>query len=119
MLSTFPWKIASCSPSFPSPEGMADPQKGLGTKLTITIQMFYIHCSNSAASNVDLEHWETETKKEEQDQMLFYRVSLADLLSRRQKEMISKGTGCDYQTRSIRCPERDFYRTITGECNNR
>lgn len=51
--------------------------------------------------------------------MLFYRVYLADLLSRRQKEMISKGTGCDYQTRSIRCPERDFYRTITGECNNR
>lgn len=51
--------------------------------------------------------------------MLVYSVSLADLLSRRQKEMISKGTGCDYQTRSIKCPERDFYRTITGECNNR
>lgn len=51
--------------------------------------------------------------------MLLYRVSLADLLSRRQKEMISRGTGCDYQTRSIKCPERDFYRTITGECNNR
>ncbi|XP_036251281.2 myeloperoxidase-like [Molothrus ater] len=45
--------------------------------------------------------------------------NVTDLLSRRQKEMISKGTGCDYQTRSIKCPERDFYRTITGECNNR
>ncbi|OWK52503.1 Myeloperoxidase [Lonchura striata] len=46
------------------------------------------------------------------------RFNVTDLLSRRQKEMISKGTGCDYQTRSIKCPERDFYRTITGECNN-
>uniref|UniRef100_A0A8C9MLI9 PERM Myeloperoxidase n=1 Tax=Serinus canaria TaxID=9135 RepID=A0A8C9MLI9_SERCA len=34
-------------------------------------------------------------------------------------EKISKDTGSDYQTRSIKCPERDFYGTITGECNNR
>lgn len=65
MLSTFPWKIAACPPNFPSPEGKADPQKGLGTKLTIPIHMFYIHSSNSAGSNVDLEHWEAETTKEE------------------------------------------------------
>ncbi|KFP87501.1 Myeloperoxidase, partial [Acanthisitta chloris] len=47
------------------------------------------------------------------------RFNVTDLLSRRHKEMISKGTGCDYQTRSIRCPKRDMYRTITGQCNNR
>lgn len=70
MLSTFPWKIASWPPNFPSPDGKADPQKGLGTKLTIPIQRVYIHSSNihssnSAGSNVDLEHWEAETTKEE------------------------------------------------------
>ncbi|NXK89326.1 PERM Myeloperoxidase, partial [Formicarius rufipectus] len=47
------------------------------------------------------------------------RFNVTDLLSRRQKEMISKGTGCDFQTRRIKCPKQDLYRTITGECNNR
>lgn len=65
MLSTFPWKIALCPASFPSSEGKADPQKDLGTKLTILIQMFYIHSANSVGSNVDLEHREAKTTKEE------------------------------------------------------
>ncbi|NWU98616.1 PERM Myeloperoxidase, partial [Upupa epops] len=47
------------------------------------------------------------------------RFNITDLLDRRQKEMISRETGCDYQTRSIKCPEHDTYRTFTGECNNR
>ncbi|NXI64251.1 PERE peroxidase, partial [Anseranas semipalmata] len=47
------------------------------------------------------------------------RFNVTDLLDRKQKEMISKETGCDYQIRSIKCPEDDIYRTITGECNNR
>ncbi|XP_040543511.1 myeloperoxidase isoform X2 [Gallus gallus] len=47
------------------------------------------------------------------------RFNITDLLDRKQKEMISKETGCDYQIRSIKCPEDDTYRTITGECNNR
>lgn len=46
-------------------------------------------------------------------------VALADLLDRKQKEMIAKETGCDYQIHSIKCPEHGIYRTITGECNNR
>lgn len=49
--------------------------------------------------------------------MLFCMVSFADLLDRKQKEMISRETGCDCH--SIKCPEDDIYRTITGECNNR
>ncbi|KFO74535.1 Eosinophil peroxidase, partial [Cuculus canorus] len=47
------------------------------------------------------------------------RFNVTDLLDRKQKDMISKETGCDYQTRSIKCPEHDMYRTSTGECNNR
>ncbi|XP_008940061.1 PREDICTED: myeloperoxidase-like, partial [Merops nubicus] len=47
------------------------------------------------------------------------RFNVTDLLDRRQKDMISKETGCDYQVRSIKCPDNDIYRTITGECNNR
>ncbi|NXP22749.1 PERM Myeloperoxidase, partial [Scytalopus superciliaris] len=47
------------------------------------------------------------------------RFNVTDLLSRKQKEMIFRGTGCDFQTRSIKCPKQDLYRTITGECNNR
>ncbi|NXC35844.1 PERM Myeloperoxidase, partial [Campylorhamphus procurvoides] len=47
------------------------------------------------------------------------RFNVTDLLSRRHKEMISRGTGCDSQTRSMKCPKQDVYRTITGECNNR
>ncbi|NXK41432.1 PERM Myeloperoxidase, partial [Piprites chloris] len=47
------------------------------------------------------------------------RFNVTDLLSRKQKEMISRGTGCDSQTRPIKCPKQDIYRTITGECNNR
>ncbi|NWI88223.1 PERM Myeloperoxidase, partial [Pitta sordida] len=47
------------------------------------------------------------------------RFNVTDLLSRKQKEMISRGTGCDSQTYSIKCPKGDVYRTITGECNNR
>lgn len=45
--------------------------------------------------------------------------NLTDVLSKKQKEMISKMTGCDYQIRPITCPESSPYRTITGECNNR
>ncbi|KFQ16207.1 Myeloperoxidase, partial [Leptosomus discolor] len=48
-----------------------------------------------------------------------WRFNITDLLDSKQKEMISKETGCDYQIRSIKCPEHDIYRTITGECNNR
>ncbi|KAJ7417387.1 myeloperoxidase [Pitangus sulphuratus] len=47
------------------------------------------------------------------------RFNVTDLLSRKQKDMISRGTGCDSQTLPIRCPKQDIYRTITGECNNR
>ncbi|XP_052660873.1 eosinophil peroxidase-like [Harpia harpyja] len=48
-----------------------------------------------------------------------WRLNVTDLLDQKQKEMISKETGCDYQIRSIKCPNHDIYRTITGECNNR
>ncbi|NWH60685.1 PERE peroxidase, partial [Geococcyx californianus] len=48
-----------------------------------------------------------------------WRNNITDLLDRKQKDVISKETGCDYQTRSIKCPKQDTYRTITGECNNR
>ncbi|NXI94015.1 PERM Myeloperoxidase, partial [Psophia crepitans] len=48
-----------------------------------------------------------------------WKFNVTDLLDRKQKEMISKETGCDYQIRSIKCPKHDIYRTITGECNNR
>ncbi|XP_027752106.1 myeloperoxidase-like [Empidonax traillii] len=47
------------------------------------------------------------------------RFNITDLLSRRQKNMISRGTGCYSQTLPIKCPKQDVYRTITGECNNR
>ncbi|XP_051665545.1 myeloperoxidase-like [Manacus candei] len=47
------------------------------------------------------------------------RFNVTDLLSRKQKEMIFRGTGCYSQTRPIKCPKQDIYRTITGECNNR
>ncbi|NXJ69749.1 PERE peroxidase, partial [Rostratula benghalensis] len=47
------------------------------------------------------------------------RLNITDLLSRKQKEVISRETGCDYQLRSIKCPKGDIYRTITGDCNNR
>ncbi|NXD81650.1 PERM Myeloperoxidase, partial [Halcyon senegalensis] len=47
------------------------------------------------------------------------RCNVTDLLGRKQKAMIVKETGCDYQIRSIKCPKYDTYRTITGECNNR
>ncbi|XP_060622999.2 myeloperoxidase-like [Anolis sagrei] len=44
--------------------------------------------------------------------------NLTDVLTRKQKETISKVTGCDYVTRPITCPQNNPYRTITGECNN-
>ncbi|XP_017679519.1 PREDICTED: myeloperoxidase-like [Lepidothrix coronata] len=47
------------------------------------------------------------------------RFNVTDLLSRKQKEMIFRVTGCYSQTRPIKCPKQDIYRTITGECNNR
>ncbi|NXJ82484.1 PERM Myeloperoxidase, partial [Trogon melanurus] len=47
------------------------------------------------------------------------RFNVTDLLDRKQRNMIIRGTGCDYQVRSIKCPKNDTYRTITGECNNR
>ncbi|XP_067393757.1 myeloperoxidase-like [Emydura macquarii macquarii] len=47
------------------------------------------------------------------------KFNITDVLSRKQKEIISKATGCDYQIRSIQCPKNSIYRTITGECNNR
>ncbi|XP_074869603.1 myeloperoxidase-like isoform X2 [Carettochelys insculpta] len=45
--------------------------------------------------------------------------NLTDILTKKQKEIISKATGCEYQVRSIRCPKNSIYRTITGVCNNR
>ncbi|XP_054857793.1 eosinophil peroxidase-like [Eublepharis macularius] len=45
--------------------------------------------------------------------------NITDMLSDREKEIISRATGCDYLTRPMRCPETNPYRTITGECNNR
>ncbi|NXY48386.1 PERM Myeloperoxidase, partial [Ceuthmochares aereus] len=48
-----------------------------------------------------------------------WRFNVTDLLDRKQRDILSKETGCDYQTRSIKCPEQDMYRTTTGECNNR
>ncbi|NWX15910.1 PERE peroxidase, partial [Aegotheles bennettii] len=48
-----------------------------------------------------------------------WRFNVTDLLDAKQKELISRETGCDYQVHSIKCPENDIYRTITGECNNR
>nr|XP_016854566.1 PREDICTED: myeloperoxidase isoform X2 [Anolis carolinensis] len=45
--------------------------------------------------------------------------NLTDVLTSKQKETISKATGCDYVTRPISCPLNSPYRTITGECNNR
>ncbi|XP_009868108.1 PREDICTED: LOW QUALITY PROTEIN: myeloperoxidase-like, partial [Apaloderma vittatum] len=47
------------------------------------------------------------------------RFNVTDLLDRKQRNMIIKWTGCDYQVRSIKCPKHDTYRTISGECNNR
>ncbi|XP_030392889.1 myeloperoxidase-like [Gopherus evgoodei] len=47
------------------------------------------------------------------------KFNITDVLSRKQKAIISKATGCDYQIRSIKCPTSSIYRTITGECNNR
>ncbi|NXY89626.1 PERE peroxidase, partial [Alcedo cyanopectus] len=46
-------------------------------------------------------------------------VNVTDVLDKNQTAMILKETGCSYQTRSIKCPKKDTYRTITGECNNR
>ncbi|KAM6338097.1 eosinophil peroxidase-like [Alca torda] len=48
-----------------------------------------------------------------------WRFNVTDLLDRKQKEVISKETGCDYQISCTKCPKGDIYRTITGECNNR
>ncbi|KAM9370675.1 eosinophil peroxidase-like [Phaethornis superciliosus] len=48
-----------------------------------------------------------------------WRFNVTDVLSRKQKKMISKETGCASQTHSIKCPKSDKYRTISGECNNR
>uniref|UniRef100_A0A8C8SDE3 Lactoperoxidase n=1 Tax=Pelusios castaneus TaxID=367368 RepID=A0A8C8SDE3_9SAUR len=45
--------------------------------------------------------------------------NITDVLTRKQKEMIARATGCDSQFRSIKCPKNSIYRTITGECNNR
>ncbi|NXI56133.1 PERM Myeloperoxidase, partial [Chloroceryle aenea] len=47
------------------------------------------------------------------------RSNITDLLDRNQKAILLKGTGCAYQVHSIKCPKRDIYRSITGECNNR
>ncbi|XP_061460712.1 myeloperoxidase-like [Rhineura floridana] len=53
-------------------------------------------------------------------QMVWHRpFNITDVLSSKQKEMITRATGCDYLIRPIRCPMDSPYRTITGECNNR
>ncbi|XP_070802404.1 eosinophil peroxidase-like [Pituophis catenifer annectens] len=46
-------------------------------------------------------------------------LNVTDILSKQQKETLSRKTGCDYVIRPIRCPLYSPYRTITGECNNR
>ncbi|KFU91568.1 Myeloperoxidase, partial [Chaetura pelagica] len=75
--------------------------------------------TRSAARAAD--YWETTLKllKAKLRLSVKRRFNVTDILNRKQKELISKETGCDYQVRSIKCPEDDTYRTITGECNNR
>ncbi|KAJ6655701.1 hypothetical protein lerEdw1_004754 [Lerista edwardsae] len=46
-------------------------------------------------------------------------MSLADVLTGHQKEVMSRATGCDYVVRPMSCSQKGPYRTITGECNNR
>lgn len=43
----------------------------------------------------------------------------ADVLTPAQLSLLSKSSGCAYQDVGVTCPERDKYRTITGQCNNR
>ncbi|KAM5216021.1 myeloperoxidase isoform 1-T1 [Hipposideros larvatus] len=45
--------------------------------------------------------------------------NVTDVLTPAQLNLLSKSSGCAYQDVGITCPERDKYRTITGQCNNR
>ncbi|NXD12300.1 PERE peroxidase, partial [Nothocercus nigrocapillus] len=45
--------------------------------------------------------------------------NVTDLLDSKQKEMISKETGCYSRIYSIKCRDDGIYRTFSGECNNR
>ncbi|XP_074198835.1 myeloperoxidase isoform X3 [Camelus bactrianus] len=45
--------------------------------------------------------------------------NVTDVLTPVQLNLLSKTSGCAYQDLAVRCPEKDKYRTITGQCNNR
>uniref|UniRef100_A0A8D1HGU0 Myeloperoxidase n=1 Tax=Sus scrofa TaxID=9823 RepID=A0A8D1HGU0_PIG len=45
--------------------------------------------------------------------------NVTDVLTPVQMNLLSKTSGCAYQDLGVRCPEKDKYRTITGQCNNR
>ncbi|NWS77972.1 PERE peroxidase, partial [Crotophaga sulcirostris] len=45
--------------------------------------------------------------------------NVTDLLSPAQMERIFKASGCDQQEKKMTCDTSHWYRTITGECNNR
>lgn len=41
------------------------------------------------------------------------------MLTPAQLNLLSKTSGCAHQDLGVSCPEKDKYRTITGQCNNR
>ncbi|XP_072815050.1 myeloperoxidase-like [Vicugna pacos] len=45
--------------------------------------------------------------------------NVTDVLTPVQLNLLSKTSGCAYQDLAVRCPKKDKYRTITGQCNNR
>uniref|UniRef100_A0A7N4NNA2 Myeloperoxidase n=1 Tax=Sarcophilus harrisii TaxID=9305 RepID=A0A7N4NNA2_SARHA len=45
--------------------------------------------------------------------------NITDVLTPPQLEFLSKASGCAYQDVGVKCENKDNYRTITGECNNR
>ena len=47
------------------------------------------------------------------------RLTLADVLTPAQLNLLSVSSGCAYQDVGVTCPQNDTYRTITGHCNNR
>ncbi|NP_001301115.1 myeloperoxidase precursor [Capra hircus] len=47
------------------------------------------------------------------------RFNVTDVLTPAQLNLLSKTSGCAHQDLGVSCPEKDKYRTITGQCNNR
>ncbi|XP_020847662.1 myeloperoxidase isoform X2 [Phascolarctos cinereus] len=45
--------------------------------------------------------------------------NITDVLTPPQLELLSKASGCAYQNVGVKCDDKDQYRTITGQCNNR